>query len=150
MKKKFSLFSVTVAVVAMACCGTVLADEFKQLFTQKYKKEMLPELRLSKIDRYKAQGLSEAQINRELEALVNKAADCQFMTFQAYEDKYQQVAYNALLDGGTTEDASLRLNEALDKDVDKGNISAKEMSNRVKKAMGLYSTCVINSGLVDQ
>ena len=150
MNNKFSLFLSTLAVLALAYSSTALAGEFKQIFTQKYKKEMLPELRLSKIDRYKAQGLSDAQIDRELQALADKAADCQFKTFQAYEEKYQQVAYNALLKGGTTEDASLRLNEALDKDVDKGKITAKEMSNRVKKAMGLYSACVVNSGLVDQ
>lgn len=150
MNKKFSLILSAVAVLATAYGSTVLADEFEQVFTQKYKKEMLPELRLSKIDRYKVQGLTEEQINRELETLANKAADCQFKTFQAYEKKYQRLAYDALLTGGTTEDASLQLNEALDKDVDKGSMSAKELSSRVKKAMDLYSACVVNSGLVDQ
>jgi hypothetical protein len=137
------------AALAIANSGNALADEFEQIFIQKYRNEILPELRLSKIDRYKAQGLSEVQINRELEELADKAADCQFKTFQAYEQKYQQVAFNALLKGGTTEDATLRLNEALDADVDQGKISANEMSSRVKKAMDFYATCVVHSGLVD-
>ena len=150
MNNKLSLFLSTLTILALVYSSTALAGEFKQVFTQKYKKEMLPELRLSKIDRYKAQGLTEAQIDRELDELADKAAECQFKTFQAYEKKYQQVAYNALLKGGTTEDASLRLNEALDKDVNKGKLTAKEMSHRVKKAMDLYSACVVTSGLVDR
>ena len=136
--------------VTMTCSHRALADEFEQVYVQKYKNEMLPELKLSKIDRYKAQGLTEAQIDQQLEILANKAADCQFRTFQAYESKYQQVAFNALLAGGTTEDASLRLNEALDKAVNNGNMTATEMSNRVKKAMDLYNACVIRSGLMDK
>lgn len=126
------------------------ADEFEQMFTQKYKAEMLPELRLAKIDRFKAQGLTEAQINRELQQLADKAAGCQFKTFQAYQPRYQQVAFNALLKGGSTEDAALQLNDALRGDVTRGKITADEMSNRIKKAMELYTACVVSSGLVDQ
>ena len=148
MNKTF--LSIIIAGLALAHCGNTLADEFERIFTQKYKKETLPELRLSKLDRYKAQGLSDEQINRELEKLVDKAADCQFKTFQAYETEYQKVAFNALLTGGTTEDASLRLNEALDSDVDKGKITADEVSRRVKKAMDLYAACVVHSGLVEK
>ncbi len=150
MNKKNALFLSIMAGLAIIYCSNALADEFEQVFTQQYKNEMLPELRLSKIDRYKARGLSEEQINRELEALADKAADCQFKTFQAYEKKYQQVAFNTLLKGGTTEDAALRLNEALDTDVDKGKITENEVSSRVKKAMDLYAACVVHSGLVDK
>ena len=150
LKKKFALCLSIMALAATAYCTNALADEFEQVFTQKYKNEMLPEMRLSKIDRYKAQGLSEEQINHELNALADKAADCQFKTFQAYEKKYQQVAFNTLLKGGTTEDATLRLNEALESDVNKGKITENEVSSRVKKAMNLYTDCVVNSGLVDQ
>jgi hypothetical protein len=91
LNKKFALFLSIIAGLAITTCENALADEFEQIFTQKYKNEMLPELRLSKIDRYKAQGLSEVQINRELDKLADKAAGCQFKTFQAYEKKYQQV-----------------------------------------------------------
>lgn len=150
MNKKNALFLSIMAGLAIIYCSNALADEFEQVFTQQYKNEMLPELRLSKIDRYKARGLSEEQINRELEALADKAADCQFKTFQAYEKKYQQVAFNTLLKGGTTDDAALRLNEALDTDVDKGKITENEVSSRVKKAMDLYAACVVHSGLVDK
>ena len=150
LNKKFALFLSIIAGLAITTCENALADEFEQIFTQKYKNEMVPELRLSKIDRYKAQGLSEAQINRELDKLADKAAGCQFKTFQAYEKKYQQVAFNALLKGATTEDAALRLNEALDTDVDKGTIAANEVSRRVKNAINIYAACVVHSGLVDK
>jgi hypothetical protein len=139
-----------VLILSVACQSHAAADEFEKLFTQQYKSEMLPELRLAKIDRYKAQGLTQAQINRELDELANKAAVCQFKTFQAYENKYQQVAFDTLIKGGTTEDASLEVNEALQTDVDRGKLSSAEMSRRVKKSMDLYTACVVNSGLVDQ
>jgi hypothetical protein len=150
LNKKFSLFLSHLAALAMLYFSSAMADDFAQIFIQKYKNEMLPELRLSKIDRYKAQGLTEEQINRELEKLVSQAADCQFKTFEAYDEKYQQVAFNTLVTGGTTEDAALQLNEAMDNDLEKGKISPKEVSSRVKKAMGLYASCVVNSGLVNQ
>jgi hypothetical protein len=59
------------------------------------------------------------------------------------------VAFNALLNGATTEDAALRLNKALDTDVDKGKITASEVSRRVKKAFDVYAACIVHSGLVD-
>ena len=148
MNKKFSvLFSMIVLTLTYGNCA--MADEFEQLFTQKYKNEMLPELRLSKTDRYKANGMTEAQINSQLDKLADKAANCQFRTFQAYETRYQKLAFDALLAGGSTEEASIELNEALESDVNKGRLSATDVSGRVKKAMDLYATCVVNSGLVD-
>jgi hypothetical protein len=141
-----------VAGIALSMLGWAHAagNDFKQVFTQKYKAEMLPELRLAKIDRYKAQGLTEEQINRELQQLADKAARCQFKTYQAYQHKYQQVAFNTLLKGGSTEDAALQLNDAMQNDVQRGKISSNEMSGRIKKAMELYTACVVSSGLVDQ
>jgi hypothetical protein len=136
--------------LSMTAWTTAAADDFKQVFTQKYTAEMLPELRLAKIDRFKAQGLTEEQINHELQQLADKAAGCQFKTFQAYQPKYRQVAFNALLKGGSTEDAALQLNDALQSDVTRGKITTDEMSSRIKKAMELYTACVVSSGLVDQ
>jgi len=149
VNQKLSRFMFALAVL-ITCSSSALAEEFEQVFIQKYKQEMLPELRLAKTDRYMAQGLSKEQINIKLEKLATDAAHCQFKTFQAYESKYQQVAYNALLDGSTTEDAALQLNEALSLAVDNGKISEDELSRRVKNAMDLYAACVVNSDLVNK
>ncbi|MGD8885769.1 MAG: hypothetical protein PVF34_09100 [Gammaproteobacteria bacterium] len=152
MNHKSSLLLIVITWLMLSAASWVYAetDDFERVFTQKYKNEMLPELRLAKIDRYKSQGLTESQIKRELDALANTAAQCQFKTFQAYENKYRQVAFDALLNGGTTEDASLQLYDALQTDVAQGKINTTEMSHRIKTAQDLYTACVVNSGLVDQ
>ena len=133
----------------MVCVGNALAEDFQQLFISKYQNEMLPEMRLAKTDRYKAQGLSAAQIENKLQTLIAQAAECQFKTFQAYSKKYQQVAFQSLLQGSTTEEASMALNEALQADVSQGEIDAGRASDSVKKAMNLYAACVVNTELVN-
>jgi len=132
----------------MVCVGNVLAEDFQELFISKYQNEMLPEMRLAKTDRLKAQGLSAAQIENKLQTLIGQAAQCQFKTFQAYAKKYQQVAFESLLHGDTTEEAAAALNDALQADVSSGEIDAARASASIKKSMNLYAACVVNTELV--
>ena len=123
------------------------ADNFEILFKQKYKKEMLPELRLSMTDRLKAKGLNNKQIEKELNRTVAKAAECRYQTFSAYGDKFRNVAFQSLKEN-TTEDATFAVTDAMNAAVKKGAMSKQELNRRMKKAMNLYNTCVVKNDLL--
>lgn len=125
------------------------AGDFETLFKKTYRSEVLPELRMAKTDKLKSRGLSRQEIERTISQLADKAADCQFKTFQAYSKKHRKLAHQALLKGENTEDATFALNDALADAVQQGKVSKKEYDRRSKKAMKLYSECVIKQGLLE-
>lgn len=144
----FRLMALLMALCLMALTANqALANDFENLFKQKYKKEMLPELRLSMTDRLKAKGMNDKQIEIKLNQTVSKAAECRFQTFTAYGKKFQKVAYRALKDS-TTEDATFAVTDAMDAAVNKGAMSKKEKNQRMKKAMNVYNACVVKNDLL--
>mgnify|MGYP001813665614 CR=1 FL=1 len=141
----------TLGLVALAAFSIqAFAQDFEQLFTQKYKQEMLPELHLSLVDRYKAKGMSDVEINRALEKIADKSAHCHYSAFAAYDKKFRSIAHQTLIEGGSTEDATIELNDALNAAAETGDISKKQMKSQVKTAMNYYNSCVIKNGLVDK
>lgn len=134
-------------MVSIGVSTTAHADAFETLFKQKYKKEMLPELRLSQTDRLKAKGLTAVQIEKQLHLTADKAAICRFQTFSAYGKKFQQIAYKTLKKS-TSEEATFAVTDAMRSEVQKGTMSKKEMNRRMKKAMSLYNNCVVKNDLL--
>lgn len=144
-----SVVSGLVLVALLLCAKIAAADNFETVFKQKYKEEMLPELRLSMTDRYKAKGMTDTAIEQALEKMAIIAADCKYKAYEAYDKKYREQVFKSILEGGSVEDADFELDDRLNAAVDKGEISRKDLNTQIKHAMNTYGECAVKSGLVD-
>jgi hypothetical protein len=119
------------------------SDEYKSKYIANYIKQMLPVMaanfskNIPMISKEKSEQLAEN--------LVPKMAECQYESVSHYPKKYWESSIISVSEGSSLEEAASIVDDLMADDLEKGNITDKDVVHIVSKAQEYIDSCLKGS-----